>query len=126
MPTRQGRNDRIIKDENKNLVICPLLHDGDFMQAFYEAWRIVQAFLAADARMPAEVSLPNPAHREVTRILEERREFPVRDVIEAIRPFGQPELLQTNARQVELQTIKGETQTDMAVAPLPRQLELPF
>lgn len=126
VPTRQGRNDRIFKDDNKNLVVCPLLHDGDFMQAFYEAFRIVQAFIAADAKVPAEVALPSPAHREVARILEERRDFPVREVVDAIRVFGQPELLQTNARQVESQTLKGETQTDMAVAPLPRQLELPL
>jgi hypothetical protein len=126
VPTRQGRNDRIYKDDNKNLVVCPLLHDGDFMQAFYEAWRIIQAFLNADARVPPEVSLPNPVHREVARILEERRDFPVRDVVEAIRPFGQPELLQTNTTQVESQTLKGEVQTDMAVAPLPLQLELPL
>jgi hypothetical protein len=32
VPTRQGRDDRIRHDEAKNLVICPLRHDGDFMR----------------------------------------------------------------------------------------------
>ena len=80
-------------DESKNLVICPLLHDGDFMQLFYEGWQIVQAFIASDAGLPKEVMLPRPSHREVARMLRDRREFPVVDVVEALRPFAQPELL---------------------------------
>src|SRR2546428_1923293 len=55
------------------LVICPLHHDADFMQVFYEGWRIVQAFIEADAQVPKEVSLPRPVDREVARILAERR-----------------------------------------------------
>jgi hypothetical protein len=83
----------------------------------------VQAFIGADARLPKEVSLPRPVHREVARILEERREFPVVDVIEAIEAFGQPELLTTKGRQVDLQTIKGQTTTQMLVAPLPMNIK---
>jgi hypothetical protein len=75
VPTRQGLSDLVRHDESKNLVICPLHHDADFMQAFYEAWRIVQAFIQADAQVPKEVSLPRPADREVARILAERREY---------------------------------------------------
>jgi hypothetical protein len=52
VPTRQGVSDKVRKDDGKNLVICPLHHDQDFMQTFYEGWRIVQAFLDADARVP--------------------------------------------------------------------------
>jgi hypothetical protein len=58
VPTRQGRTDRVRLDENRNLVICPLHHDEDFMQVFYEGWRIVQAFIQADANVPREVALP--------------------------------------------------------------------
>ena len=38
IPARVGVRffDRVRMDEMKNLVICPLLHDGDFMQKFYE------------------------------------------------------------------------------------------
>jgi hypothetical protein len=59
----------------------------------------------------------------VARILEERREFPVVDVIEAIETFGQPELLTTKGKQVGLHTIKGETTTQMLVAPLPMDVK---
>lgn len=124
VPTKQGKTDRVRKDETKNLVICPLHHDADFMQAFYEGWRIVQAFIDADANVPKEVALPRPDHREVARILAERREYPVVDVVEAIKAFGQPELLQTSEKQVGAETLKGATQTDMAIAPLSRDLPL--
>jgi hypothetical protein len=122
VPTKQGRADRVRKDDMKNLVICPLHHDEDFMQIFYEGWRIVQAFIDADAHIPKEVMLPRPADREVARILEERREFPVVDVIEAIGLFGQPELLVTDDKQASLTTLKGHTATDMVVAPLSRSV----
>jgi hypothetical protein len=120
IPTRQGRTDRVRLDESKNLVICPLLHDGDFMQSFYEGWQIVQAFIASDANLPKEVMLPRPAHREVARMLRDRRDFPVVDVVEALKPFAQPELLQTNNKEVGLHTIKGEPGilTDWMVAPV--------
>jgi hypothetical protein len=119
IPTRQGRTDLVRRDEMKNLVICPLLHDQNFMQIFYESWRIVQAFMAADAEIPKEVALPGPHEREVARILFERRQFTVLDVIDAIAPCGQPELLDTIDRQASLQSLSGEVLTDMMVSPLP-------
>lgn len=74
VPTRQGTTDLVRKDEGRNLIICPLMHDQSFMQVFYEGWRIVQAFIAADAKVPSEVALPGPHEREVARILEQRRD----------------------------------------------------
>lgn len=120
VPTRQGRTDRVRRDEGRNLIICPLHHDQDFMQVFYEGWRIAQAFIQADAQVPKEVSLPRPVDREVARILAERRDFPAIDVIEAIAIFGQPELLVTDDKRVDLQTLKGDSATDTLVAPLSR------
>ena len=121
VPVREGASDRVRKHDTKNLVICPLHHDADFMQAFYEGWRIVQAFLAADGRVPGPEVLPRPAHREVARILSERREFHVLDVIRAIEPFGQPELLQTDDRQADMFTLtEGAVQTDVMITPLSR------
>jgi hypothetical protein len=93
IPERQGRSDRVRVDEMKNLVVCPLRHDGDFMQTFYEGWQVVQAFIASDAYVPKEVMLPRPPHREVARMLQDRRDFPVVDIVDAIKPFAQPELL---------------------------------
>lgn len=121
VPSLAGNSDKVVKDESKNLVICPLHHDGQFMEVFYDAWNIVLAFLAADAQVPKEVFLPNPAHREVARQLEQRREFPVLDVIEALKVFAQPELLHTAPKQAGLQTLApGEDLANMVVAPLPR------
>lgn len=124
VPTRAGRADKVRKDESKNLIICPLHHDQDFMQVFYEGWRIVQAFIAADGHVPKEVALPRPIDREVARILAERREFPILEVVEAIKPFGQPELLDTDSKHVGLQTLRGHTATEMLIAPMSREPDL--
>ncbi len=117
VPTRQGKSDRVRLDEAKRMVICPLHHDADFMQTFYEGWRIVQAFIDADAKMPKEVVLPRPVDREICRMLEERREFPVVDVVTALKIFAQPELLRTDEEQVGLETLRGESETQNLIAP---------
>ena len=54
--------------------MCPIPHDGAFMQKFYEAWRIVRAFLDADAKMPPAAALPRPEERYVADILTQRRD----------------------------------------------------
>ena len=124
VPTRQGQSDKVRKDASRGLVICPLHHDADFMQAFYEAWRIVQAFMAADALLPKEVQMPRPVDREICRILAERREFPVVDVIEALKAFSQPELLTTTTENVTLQSLQEmNPETSTVVAPLSRSTD---
>lgn len=70
------------------------------MQTFHEGMRIVQTLVARDFNMPTDAELPNPMHREVARIYVERREFSVRDVLEAVALFAQPELLDASAEQV--------------------------
>ncbi|MFC5736194.1 hypothetical protein [Sinirhodobacter huangdaonensis] len=117
VPIRAGQTDKVRRDETKNLVICPLHHDHDFMQAFYEAWRIIQAFIKSDAKTPKEVLLPDPAQREVCRILEERREFPIVDVIDALDVFGQSGLVETSVIEVETETLNSDGVTDLMIAP---------
>ena len=90
------------------------------MQVFYEGWRIVQAFLDADAKLPKEAVLPRPVDREICRMLEERREYPVIDVIAALKIFSQPELIETKTEQVSLEDVRGEAETATFVAPLSR------
>jgi hypothetical protein len=122
VPSLAGRSDSIRLDEQKNLVICPMPHDGSFMQVFYEGWRIVQALCERDFKMPPEVDIPNPLHREVARIYVERRDFPVADVIQAIRKFAQPELLTTSTEAVAnvpfATTVAPGTST--VITPFPR------
>lgn len=119
IPSRQGKNDTVRLDQRNGLIICPLHHDGDFMQVFYEGWRIVQAFLHADARVPKEAMLPRPVDREICRMLEERREFSTVEVIEALKVFSQPELIATDAGQVPQEAVIGDTKTSTLVAPMP-------
>jgi hypothetical protein len=105
-------------DERKNLIVCPLLHDGNFMQVFYEGWQVVQTFLTADARVPAEAALPRPPMREVARMLEDRREFPVMEVVTALTALAQPELLVTRDKQADLILTRGqETEVQTVLAP---------
>lgn len=118
VPVRQGETDAPHVDDRRNLIVCPLLYDGDFMQLFYEGWVIVQQFLAADAQLPREVALPDPVSRYVASLLVDRRDFPVLDVVAALLPLAQPELLETTERQAELILERGEeTEVQAVVAP---------
>ncbi len=123
VPAAQGESDAIELDGARNLVICPLPYDQSFMQVFYEGWEVVMQFLAADARLPGEASLPRPPSRQVARYLESRRDFPVLDVIEALGPLAQPSLLRTQeevASIVETRTTSTATTTAL-MAPIPSQ-----
>ena len=122
VPASQGRSDAIRPDSHKNLVICPLPYDGEFVETFYKAWETVVAFLQADAKVPRDVALPRPAARTVARYLSDRREFSVLDVVEALVPLAQPELLKTEESAAEL-TLSGGTSdqvvTSAVLAPTP-------
>lgn len=95
VPADQGKSDRLYLDERKNLVVCPLPYDGSFVETFYMAWEVVTAFMDADATLPKPVALPRPSARTVARYLADRRDFPVVDVLDALGPLSQPELLRT-------------------------------
>ena len=93
VPSEHGRRDKIIFDKNSNLVICPLPYDKSFMEIFYNAWLIVKTFISADAKVPSSQYLPTGSHRYVAKLLEDRREFPVIDVIDVLKSIAQPNLL---------------------------------
>jgi hypothetical protein len=122
VPSSQGRDDRIRKDDQKNLVICPLPYDGSFMELFYTGWRIVKQFLYADAKVPFEVNLPNPPERQVTRELEMRREFNVLEIVQALEPQSQIDLLESEMREINTaehsQTNECIASNDAIVAPV--------
>lgn len=123
VPAQQGNNDKIVKDERRNLMVCPLPYDGAFVETFYEAWILVIQFFEADAKVPKEVALPRPASRQVARLLEERREYPALDVIEALGPLAQPELLETQTNSAILVPSSSRSAapvtTSSLVAPMP-------
>jgi len=123
VPTRQGRKDRVVFDDTKNLVLCPLPYDGSFMELFYSGWRIVQQFIAADARVPKEDSLPFPHERQVARELEMRRDTPLLRVVEILEVQSQPGLIESRETRPPLVSKlegKGELVIDSVLAPIPR------
>jgi hypothetical protein len=81
---------------------------------------LFRLFLHEDGRMPREVVLPNPVHREICRILVERVEYPVIDVIDALHFFVQPELLDNSNEKVDLVDINGNSSMDMVISPISR------
>jgi hypothetical protein len=123
VPANQGKDDLVSKDGSRNLIVCPLPWDGSFMQVFYQAWQVVVQFLAAEAKMPQEVNLPQPPLREVARYLADRRDFPVSEVVSALDPLSQPELLRTEEKPLDtVQTRRHAAETTTTVlAPMPKQ-----
>lgn len=81
------------RDEILNLILLPLPYDGEFMELFYKSFYLVRAFLDADARLPAEVRLPDAEDRYICRELESRRVFPILAVVEVLREMSQRDLL---------------------------------
>ena len=123
-PSRQGRSDKVTFDAAKNLVVCPLPYDAAFMEVFYSAWIIVQQFIVADAKVPKEAFLPATAQRMVAKILEERREFPVVDVVDALGPIAQPELLETTTTDRPVEPRRDEDPiVETLIAPVSRILD---
>ncbi len=121
VPSRHGKSDKITFDQAKNLVICPLPYDGAFTEIFYSAWVIVQQFIAADAQVPKEASLPSTSQRMVAKLLTERREFPIVDVIEALAPIAQPELLMTTTEKRSAEPSRDEiANVETLIAPMSR------
>lgn len=122
VPANEGKSDAIYKDDQRDLVVCPLPYDGSFVETFYKAWEVVAQFLAADARVPKEVALSRPPARTVARYLADRREFPIVDVIEALGPLSQPELLVTEPSSADIVLAGGQSatlQTASVLAPTP-------
>lgn len=119
VPARQGKEDAIIKDEKRNLIVCPLPHDHAFMEVFYQGWGVVQQLIAADAQLPREVALPRLPERQVAKYLVDRREFPVVDVLEALSPLAQPDLLETNEQEADISLRRAKQSiTGSVIAPM--------
>jgi hypothetical protein len=121
VPSRHGQSDKITIDESKNLVVCPLPYDAAFMELFYSAWIVVQQFIAADAKVPRESALPSASQRMVAKLLQERREYPVLDVVESLKPIAQPQLLKTKEKKKDASLQREESGlVDTLIAPVSR------
>ena len=124
VPTRQGKRDRVQKDEAKNLVVCPLPYDGSYMELFFSGWRIVQQFIRADARVPDEDALPLPHERQVARELEMRRESTLLRAVDVLEVQARPGLIDSAEQNA---TVSSERASELAtiaesvLAPVPRE-----
>jgi len=120
VPSQQGKKDNIYRLEAKNLIVVPIPYDDSFMEMFYRGWQIVRQFIDADAYVPKEVNLPKPADRQVARFLEERRDFIALEVVEALKPLAQPELLETKEEDANISLRRGkENITGAIIVPVP-------
>ena len=122
VPSISGHSDAVRRDEQKNIIICPVPHDASFIRIFHDGWQIVQALCARDFEMPEPSDIPSPAHREVARIFVERRKFPIMEVIQATRMFAQPGLL-TSSMEVVTNVPFGTTAppaTSTMITPIAR------
>lgn len=123
IPAREGTTDRIEKDDRRNLVVCPLPHDGSFMETFYKGWNVMQQVMAAKGKMPKEVAIPRPPERQVAKNLVDRCKFPVLDVIDALEPLAQPHLMRTEMRAADVELRReGEAEATAVITPFPTVL----
>lgn len=118
VPSKAGKSDKIYKHETKNLIVCPLLYDRDFMETFLEGWNIVKKFLNADAKLPPERVMPLCSDRFVCKDLESRRDYPVVAAIDSFNIVKQPNLLIVEDKEISLHTNKDETHIKQIVAPM--------
>jgi hypothetical protein len=123
VPRRSGSGDSVRLDEKKNLVVCPVPHDGSYMQLFYETWFIAKALMANDFQMPSEVQLPDPVDRQVAREFATRRNWTVAEVLDATRILAQPHLLTTLQTDVSQASMSPDNApaTSVVVVPYPQQ-----
>lgn len=119
VPANYGRSDLIHYDDRKNLVVCPLPYDGSFMECFYNAWQVVMQLIDADMELPAEVQLPRPLDRQVAMQLVDRRNFSVVEVIRALEPLAQPQLLKKAESDADLQQASTAIKTESLISPIP-------
>lgn len=100
----KGIHDQPYTDDSKNLIVCPLLHDGAFMEIFFAGFEVVQTVIAADAKMPKPVALTRADARQVAQRLVERAAFPVLEIIDALKTLEQPHLLTEATKDASLIT----------------------
>ncbi|CAN5901119.1 hypothetical protein BH11MYX4_BH11MYX4_01850 [soil metagenome] len=122
VPAKQGQSDLPHFDDGRNLIVCPLLYDGSFMETFYTGWGVVKQFMAADCDMPKEVDLVHGAERYVAKLLADRRAYPIVDVVGSLANLAQPELLETTERDNEAKAAV----VGAVVAPIPRATNADF
>ncbi len=86
-----------MKDENKNLIICPLPYRSDFMILFGASFQIAKQLMHAKAAMPKAPALVYEDDLTVAEWLSSRRKYPVMAILEALHPLMQPGLIKSES-----------------------------
>lgn len=122
VPAGSQKSDLVKLDDQKQLVVCPVPHDYSFMQTFHEGMRIIQVLCANDFSTPKDAELPSPQHREVARTYVERRDFTVLEVLDAMKTFAQPHLLDASTEELSSASFgtDADANTTTMIGPVPR------
>lgn len=121
VPSNYQKSDKVRKDDQKNIIVCPLPYEPQFMAIFYRGMAILQQLLATDFKMPSEPALPLPLDRHVASQYVERRDFKVVDVLDALAYQAQPHLLETRPQDVSIESYANSDspETSTALSPIP-------
>lgn len=97
-----------------SLIHCPLPYNIEFMQLFGATFQIVKHLITARGKQPHRAALVYYDDQEVAKWLSDRAHFPVLEILEALEPI----------KQVDLLAESGEERTQMAsdviaAAPIP-------
>lgn len=83
-------------NKTKDMIICPLLSDYNFMSLFNSAWQIVQNFIQSDAKIPHESLIHDGSEMRIYNRLEKNRDVPVLELVDDdLKQLAQPDFIST-------------------------------
>jgi hypothetical protein len=104
-PEKYGKEDKVHYDDRYNLIICPIPYKQSFMEVFYSSWTLVEGFIKSDADVPID-SKYFP-YREILYYLAGKREWPVLKVVEDLKNFAYPNLLEAKFHEPIIDNINS-------------------
>ncbi len=103
-------------ERDGNLILCPLPYSGEFMQLFGGSFGIVKQIVAARGKLPNRVALHYEDDQQVAQWLTDRGHHPLFEILAALEPLQQPDLLTQEVVRPEVDAAASDTE---AVAPIP-------
>jgi hypothetical protein len=102
------------RDDDKNLVLCPLPYSGDFMQLFGASFQIIKQIIGTKGKQPNRAALVYDDDQTVAKWLVDRGSFALVSILDALEPIKQPGLIE----EAQLPVENGLMET-VAAAPIP-------
>jgi hypothetical protein len=97
-----------------SLIHCPLPYNMEFMELFGVTFQIIKQLIAAKGKLPSRAALVYYDDQEVAKWLADRAHFPVYEILNALEPIKQVDLLAENGEE-QTQAISNV----IAAAPIP-------